>query len=208
MINKECGTMNIPSSIFIKISFFSLALVLLVGCETLKEWNKLGPEQPKYKYVPATKDDVSFVVLPFNDYLDQLEFAAQVESFLLQMGLSVVATPRGTKIIEERKGAGVTQDSGVSNLASPSMQREESQALRIERYAVTQETKADYIIETMYTGHYGTIKFTRKNDSKIIAVFSTYSSDYSFKEEMTKQLEKMQFIKQVEETPLNDRTGR
>ena len=170
MSKNERGINNTYISLLIKLSLLSLVISLSAGCETLKEWNKLGPEQPKYKYVSAIKDDVSFVVLPFNDYIDQLEFAAQIESFLLQMGLSVVAPPRGTKIIEERKGAGVTQDSGASNLASPSLQREESQALRIERYAVTQETKADYIIETMYKGYSGTVKFTRKNDSKIIGV--------------------------------------
>lgn len=183
----------------INLIFLLLFLTFLGGCATLKEWNQLGPEPPKYKYVPAVSDKVSFVVIPFNDYIDQLEFAAKVESFLLQNGLSLVAAPRGTKLVEERTGAGFAQDSGASNLSSNSIQREESQALRIERYKIVEETKADYIVETMLTGDRGTIKFTRKNDDKIIGVFSVYNSDYSMKEEMLRQLLKMQFIAKIKE---------
>jgi len=184
-----------------KILMLSSIYILLVGCAIFNDYSLIGSDSSKDKYIPAVPDNIRFVVVPFNDYLPQIQFAADVENFLIQVGLNVVAAPRGIKLVEERKGAGVTQDTDTSNLSSSSIQREETKAQRIEKYAIAQEAKADYIIETMLndSDDSGTIKITRKNDSKIIGVFSTYRSGYSFNAEMTDQFVKMGFIAKVNE---------
>ena len=162
----------------------------IAGCELLNTPNKAVKKPPVYS--PSVPEEVSFVVYPFNNYIEQIQFASQIESLLLKVGLNVVASNQDTKEIEERKGAGLTQDSGGSNLSSANVQREESQAVRIERYTITQETAADFIVETMLAGQRGTVKFTRKEDSKIIGVFSV--SKYNPEKEFMKQLESMQLI--------------
>jgi len=169
-------------------------LMDLSGCETLKRLNQIGPELPKY--TPAVSDSTTFVILPFNDYLDQLEFAANVERAMIQSGLNVIAPPRGIKEVEERKGAGLAQTSGSPRLSDTGSELAESQSLRIERYKVIEDSKADYFIETMRTGSDGTIKFTRKNDRKVISVFNVYAYPSSIESEIIKQLAEMGFLKE------------
>ena len=116
-----------------------LIIVLLIsigGCETLKRLNKIGPEPVNIKYIKAVPDNVTFVVLPFNDYMPQLEYAASVEKAMIQTGLHVVAPPHGIMEVEERKGAGIAQDGGSLDSLDKAAQRTESQSLRIERYKV------------------------------------------------------------------------
>ncbi|SCY05440.1 hypothetical protein [Desulfoluna spongiiphila] len=160
-------------------------LILLSGCGMIKEWRKPEPPKPTYKYIPSVGDSVRFVVLPFNNYINQLEFAAKVENLLLDAGLNLVAPPRGTKTVEERKGAGFPR-SAASGKAM--------KTVRIERYIVSDAVDAEYMVETMLKDSYGTIKFTRLSDHKIMGVITLSGSKKKFKKELYKKLEGMRFV--------------
>src|SRR5512143_3920063 len=81
-------------------------LIGLCNCQSMRRITNPPPVLPEPKYVASVNDDAKFTVIPFNDYMNQIEFAADVESVLLKAGLNLVAVPRGTIIVEKRKGAG------------------------------------------------------------------------------------------------------
>jgi hypothetical protein len=178
--------------IFIIIGVF---LVLQAfGCTTLSKIIKPREEQPKY--VVTLPEGVTFVVFPFNNYLPQKEFAANVEKALIQVGLNIISPPSGRKEVEERKGAALAKGGGMSDIESSTIQKAESQAIQIERYTVVEDTKADYIINTMLDGSNGTgtVRFTRKNDMKVIGVATVYIYYQEIEREILPYLEKMKFV--------------
>lgn len=185
---------------FSSLLAITVFIIGLSGCETLKRLNQIHPEEPEppaTRYIPAVSDTTTFVVFPFNDYMHQLQFAALIEQVMIHSGFQVVAPSRGIKEVEERKGAGISEDSSSPNMSEMAAGRTEKQSLLIERYKVAEESKADYIIETMLTGSDGTVKFMRKSDRKVIGVFGVYAYDRdSLKEEMTTQLIRMKFLKE------------
>lgn len=165
------------------------------GCTTIHKVSKPS-EQPKY--VASLPAGVSFVVRPFNNYLLQQQFAANVEQALIKIGLNVISSPSGGKQIEERKGAALAQSGGASNIESSKIQTSESQAMRIEKYTVEEDTKADYIIDTMADarGGSGMVRFTRKRDMKVIGVVTLYDYYSGIEYDLLPSLEKMKFVVQ------------
>lgn len=170
-----------------------------ISCADLQQLNRLGGA-PEPTFVPAVPDSVSFPVLPFNDYLAQVRYAATVESILLEAGLTVIAPPRGRKTVEERKSAGIERGTGESSVSDTSVQRAELQSLRTERYTVMgEETRAEYVVETMLGPESrGSVKFTRKSDGKVVGVFETYDSQDSMRNELLTALEKMKFLRRIQ----------
>jgi hypothetical protein len=164
------------------------------GCATLSEKVKRRGEQPKY--VVSLPEGVTFVVFPFNNYLPQKEFAANVEKALIKVGLNIISPPSGKKEVEERKGAALAQGGGMSDIESSTIQKAESQAIHIEKYTVAEDTKADYIINTMVdvSNGTGTVRFTRKSDMKVIGVATVYSYYPGIDHDILPDLEKMNFV--------------
>lgn len=181
--------------------YYNIAVILTIfvsimnicGCVTIQRFNKLGPGNPTY--VVNVSKDTSFVVFPFNDYLDQIKFATNVESVLLQAGLNVLAPPRGNKSIEERKGAGVAQAGGVSDTGATASQTTDRQSIRIEKYTVSDDINADYIINTMLSDNDGTVKFTKKQDMRVVGVVVVDPRVIEW--DLLPYLEKLKFIKSV-----------
>lgn len=179
-----------------------ISIMNICGCAKLQALNKIGPSYPTYTSVVNVSKDTSFVVFPFNDYLKQIEFATNVESVLLQAGLNVLAPPRGNKSIEERKGAGVAQAGGVSDTGATASQTTDRQSIRIEKYTVSDDVNADYIINTMLSDNDGTVKFTKKEDMRVVGVIVVSPHDIEWK--LLPYLEKLKFIKSV----LNDNNSK
>ena len=184
------------TSVCVKFLILLSLVFLLSSCSTMKRLNRFGAPETTYKYVPVVEENVRFVVLPFNNYITQLEFAAKIENILLEAGLNLLAPPRGTKTIEERTGAGVSQRRVAG--ASSSSGRNNLKTVRIERYIASETIDAEYIVETMLKDSYGTIKFTRLRDHKIMSVITLTGSKSTFKKEIYKKLEAMHFISKVE----------
>ncbi len=184
--------------LFLSLMRKLLLIGLLIGlcsCQSMRRITNPPPALPEPKYVASVNDDAKFTVIPFNDYMNQIEFAAYVESVLLKAGLNLVAAPRGTKMVEKRKGAGVVHDSDASSESNARVQREEIQATSVEKYITNGEINTDYIVETMLIRYKGTVKFTRIKDAKIMGVFTVSADDSDhLRKDIFDALEDMHFI--------------
>jgi len=172
------------------------SVFLFLGCATLSN-NPFG-RVDNIKYVSALSDKTVFAIVPFNDYLPQKEFATEVMSVLLQAGLNVIEPNRGQKTIEERKGAGIEQGGGMADVGTSIVKRAEAQALVIEKYIITEDIKADYIVYTMRSDFDGAVKFVRKSDSKVIGVVTVWAHKSGVKSDLMSYLEKLNFVVRVQ----------
>lgn len=132
-------------------------LFFLFGCSTQTEFIVL-------RDIPINP---SFVVLPANDYLYQVEFANTIQSYLLASRVKVVARP-ATKIVEATKQAGQI-DANQSQVAGG------TQSLT-ERYWQLEDTDADYIVYTYADTRHVTI--VRKSSKEVLASFALTKSGY------------------------------
>ena len=119
-------------------------------------------------------------------------------SVLLQAGLNVIEPNRGQKTIEERKGAGIEQGGGMADVGTSIVKRAEAQALVIEKYIITEDIKADYIVYTMRSDFDGAVKFVRKSDSKVIGVVTVWAHKSGVKSDLMSYLEKLNFVVRVQ----------
>ncbi|MCX6224493.1 MAG: hypothetical protein NTV01_07035 [Bacteroidia bacterium] len=158
----------------------TFAILLLTGCSIL---NRLKNTPPDKKYV-STQNNCKFVVLPFNNYLSQIEFASKVENALLQFGFKVVQRPGVNKEVEERVGTGLSGGQAESNRNNIVNKQAELQSLTISKYKVLEEIDADYIVDSMLSDLNGTIRVLRKADRNIVGVVTVYyyEADYIVKD--------------------------
>ncbi len=105
-------------------------------------------------------DSPSFVVIPANDYLSQVEFANTIESYLIACHVRVLAKP-GTKQIESTKQA-------AQSGAQPA-QAAATQATLTERFVAFDETNADYIVQTYSDTQQ--LKIIKKATTEVLATF-------------------------------------
>jgi hypothetical protein len=144
---------------------FSL-FVFLAGCSTQTVFIVL-------RDIPTSP---TFVVLPANNYLYQVEFANTVQSYLLSSGVKVVTRP-ATKEIEATKQAGQVdaQQSQVSGGA----------LTLTERYWALEDTEADYIVYTYADTRQVTI--ARKHSKEILASFTLKATQYQKEDQVFRE---------------------
>ena len=177
-----------------KFSLFVLTAFLLCGCSsigsTLHRINNFRTPEQEYKFTPAVDENVHFVIIPFNNNLSQIQFAAKVESILIDTGFNIQDRPRGLKVIESTTGTGIAQQKEVNSV-------------RIERYTTGGEIQADYIVKTIYKAasysspSLGTVKFKRKKDKRILCVANISGSKEKVTKEILQQLEKIRLVTKV-----------
>ena len=177
-----------------RYSFFVLTAFLLCGCSsigsTLHRINNFGTPVQEYKFTPAVDGSVRFVIIPFNNNLSQIQFAAKIESILIDTGFNIQDRPSGLKVIESRTGAGTAQQKKVNSV-------------RIERYTTDEAIQAEYIVKTIYKAasysspSFGTVKFKRKNDKRILCVANISGTRENVTKEILHQLEKIQLVKKI-----------
>ncbi|GEM_PF-4857179 len=140
-----------------KITITSLVLLALSGC---------SPSQTIFVVLRDVPETPSFVVIPANDYLYQVEFSNKVESYAISSGVKVVTRP-ATKEVEATKQA--------AQVDAQSSQAAGSQATLTERYVAFEDTNADYIIQTYADSKQ--IKLIRKATKEILLTFELKRTD-------------------------------
>lgn len=192
-------TTTFRTTIYLKIVFLLSVLLFLSSCTTLQKLNQIGSPQPQYKYTVIIDESERFVVLPFNNYIKQIEFASKIEGILIDAGLNLVAAPQGTKVVEERKGGGFSSITNNLNSSNSEEIAEGKRAdiVRIEKYIVSTAIDAEYIVDTMLKNSYGTIKFTRLSDNKIMSVTTITGYKSTFEKGIMKKLIAMKFVSKV-----------
>lgn len=133
-----------------KTGIYCSLFLFLSGCST----------QTVFVVLRDVPDNPSFVVLPANDYLYQVEFANKIESYLLSSGVKVVTRP-ATKEVQATKQA--------AQVDAQSSQAAGSQATFTERYVALEESNADYIVQTYADSKQ--IKVIRKATKEILITF-------------------------------------
>ena len=178
--------------------FYCVAMVLvlaIIGCGTMAN-NILGKTE-ELKYVNNTTDNVVFMIRPFNYQLDQMEYAAEIQKAMIEVGLIVEEQKLGIKEIEKRKGAGLEQSGGVTDIGSAAINKSEAQAVLIEKYNIGEKDNADYYVDTIRSNYEGTVKFIRKSDNKVVGVANVWFNRGHVKNDLMPCLEKMNFVKKV-----------
>ena len=187
-------TTTFCTTIYLKIVFLVSVLLFLSSCTTLQKLNQIGPAQPQYTVI--IDESERFVVLPFNNYIKQIEFASKIEGILIDAGLNLVAAPQGTKVVEERKGGGFSSITNNSN-GEEIAEGKRADIVRIEKYIVPTAIDAEYIVNTMLKNSYGTIKFTRLSDNKIMGITRITGYKSTCEKEIMKKLMAMKFVSKV-----------
>jgi len=118
-----------------------------------------------YRDVPANP---SFVVIPANDYLDEVAFANVVEASIIRAGVKVITRP-GTIEVSVKKEAGQAQKDKDQDAGKVQSQTVE------EKYFRWDETLADYVVHTYSTGT--RVRFTKKSTQEVVASFELPGAD-------------------------------
>ena len=99
----------------------------------------------------------SFVVIPANGYLHEVEFANKIEQAIIGSGVKVVMRP-STKEVTTEETVESAKDSQASGVRLT------------ERYFAFEEFSADYIVQTYVSSQQ--VKITKRETQEVLVVFS------------------------------------
>lgn len=146
--------------------FFFVLMTITSGCSHFRH------SEPEKEYVSNISYDKIVVVVPFNDYIHQIEVARKIEMALVNYGFNVKSYQAGVvKDVEKRSGAGIanatTQGKNSSTDASVAL----GEAVTIERFKEYETTiLADIRFEVLASNNEITLKVVRHKDSSVIGV--------------------------------------
>lgn len=127
----------------------------IIGCSTQFVVLRDVPESP------------SFVVIPANNYLNQVAFANNVEAAIISAGIKVVMSSQATKEVTKE----VAVEGEIQAIEGNQAARKSGEGKVIERYVeFLEEIKADYIVFT-YEGS-KQIRIIKKQTREILAVLT------------------------------------
>ncbi|MBI5017489.1 MAG: hypothetical protein HZB55_18620 [Deltaproteobacteria bacterium] len=171
----------------------ALSLGAVSGCGWLFSQKQLRPSPPEY--VAAIPESSKLAVIPFNHYIDQQQFASQIEAQLVALGFSLVVPSEGAKQIEERKGASMDSSSNQTSARSTGGNLE-LQEVRIAKYLEAEGTPVDYFVYTIWTENLsGSVKVSRKSDRQVLGVVQIRARDpRELQPQLLSGLEKMRLI--------------
>ncbi|UCH21464.1 MAG: hypothetical protein JSU83_23700 [Deltaproteobacteria bacterium] len=129
---------------------FILVIFAFIGCATV-------PVQ-HFVVLRDVPLNPSFVVLPANYYLDQIEYANQIEAALIRAGVSVKTRPHVKEITTDSEmdadkletKSGLLTDKTSRAMAKDDAITESVSARLTERYLACEKVDADYLVETYY----------------------------------------------------------
>ncbi len=104
----------------------------------------------------------SFVVIPVNSYLSEVEFGNKIEQAIISSGVKVVMRP-STKEVTTEQVLEQSEDTQATGMKLT------------ERYFEFEKINADYIVQTYATSQQ--VKITKRETQEVLAVLSLYSSD-------------------------------
>lgn len=121
------------------------------------------PQTPQFVVFRDVPESPSFVVIPANNYLHEVEFANEVENAIIGAGLKVVMRPATKDVTMEKTVQGAegkrTDDSALIQSADAKL---------IERYSTFEDIDADYIVQTYVNSRQ--IKISKRETKEILAI--------------------------------------
>lgn len=131
--------------------------VILAGCV---------PQTPQFVVLRDVPESPSFVVIPANNYLNEVEFANKVENAIISAGVKVVMRPATKDVTMEK-----TVQGAEGKRADDSALIKSADAKLIERYfdiSSFNDIDADYIVLTYVTSKQ--VKISKRETKEILAV--------------------------------------
>ena len=110
----------------------------------------------------------SFVVIPANDFLREVEFANSVEDAIISAGVKVVIRPSTKEVTTEKRVQGAEGRQAGSNEAILA-----ADAKLTEKYFAFDAIQADYIVHTYANSRH--VKISKKESREILAIFEAQS---------------------------------
>ena len=110
----------------------------------------------------------SFVVIPANDFLREVEFANSVEDAIISAGVRVVIRPSTKEVTTEKRVQGAEGRQAGSNEAILA-----TDAKLTEKYFAFDAIQADYIVHTYANSRH--VKISKKESREILAIFEAQS---------------------------------
>ena len=129
-------------------------LVCLVGCAIT---------QLQFVVLRDVPESPSFVVIPVNDYLNEVIFANTVESALISSGVRVVKRPSTKEVTTERTISGAH-----GNQAAGEVLAQSGDAKLREKYLAYDQIRADYIVQTYSDS--AQCKFVKRETEEVLAI--------------------------------------
>lgn len=128
-------------------------------------------------YTPSTPDyflvlrDVpespSFVVIPFNSYLEQVEYANRIEESLIKAGAVVQQRPHVRDIVEEKQ-----MGAGTAAATNDEVNAQSGELKTTEAYSVYDGVTADYVVYTEKNER--RIRVERRTSNELVSVFKLH----------------------------------
>jgi hypothetical protein len=140
-------------------------VVVLAGC---------APQTPQFVVLRDVPESPSFVVIPANNYLHEVEFANKVENAIISAGIKVVLRPATKDVTTEKiiQGAEGQQAADVKLIQS-------AEAKLIERYSAFEDIDTDYIVLTYVTSRQ--VKIAKRETREILVVLlASQPEHYSY----------------------------
>ena len=116
-----------------------------------------GCSQTHFVVLRSVPQSPSFVVIPANAYLHEVEFANKIEQAIINSGVKVVMRP-STKEVTTEQTIEEAKDSRASGVRLT------------ERYFAFEEIDADYIVQTYVSSHQ--VKITKQETQEVLSVLT------------------------------------
>ena len=145
----------LPFRSYLTISTFMIFLVI-VGCSKIQ-----------FVVLRDVPESPSFVVIPANNYLNQVAFANEVEAAIISAGIKVVMFSQATKEVTKE----VAVEGKIAVVEGGQAAQKSGEGKLTERYIeLFEEIKADYIVMT-YAGS-KQIRIIKRQTREILAVLT------------------------------------
>ena len=146
--------------------------LLLVSC-LIGFLTSCAPQVPHFIVYRDVPESPSLVVIPANDYMQEVFFANEIEEAIISCGVKVVKRP-STKRIRTEKSIGGLEGNRVRDPDASLTSVREADAKRVESYWEYESIDADYLVET-YVGKRN-VKILKRDTREVLTVF--YANDY------------------------------
>lgn len=127
----------------------------------------IGCTQTQFVVLRDVPESPSFVIIPANNYLNQVAFANEVEAAIISAGIKVVMFSQATKEVTKE----IAVEGEIQAIEGNQAGRKSGEGKLIERYVeLFEEIQADYIVFT-YAGS-KQIRIIKRQSREILAVLT------------------------------------
>lgn len=142
---------------------FSFAVFLVV----------IGCQVPYNQYVVLrdVPEHPSFIVIPANDYLDQVAFANEVEAAIISVNVKVINRPATKEVTKE-----IAAEGGIQAIEGNQAAHKSGEGKLTEKYVAFEDIDADYTVRTYVSSRQ--IRIMKNQTREILAVLNLSENLY------------------------------